>query len=678
SGRVAYALGLEGPAVSVDTACSSSLVGLHLAVQSLRRGECSLALAGGVAVMATPETFVEFSRQRGLSVDGRCRSFGAGAGGTGWSEGVGVLVVERLSDARRLGHEVLAVVAGSAVNQDGASNGLTAPNGPSQQRVIRAALADAGVSAVDVDVVEAHGTGTVLGDPIEAQALIAAYGQGRGEGRPLWLGSVKSNIGHAQAASGVAGVIKMVGALRHGVLPRTLHAEVPSAEVDWSAGAVELLQEQREWSAEEGRTRRAGVSSFGVSGTNAHVILEEAPGRDVPEVPEPDDELPAPRRNVVPWVLSGRTEEALVAQAERLLTRVDDAWDLDPVDVGYSLAVSRSGFGCRAVVVGSEVGELLAGVVGVADGEVVPGVVRGVASVAGGGGTGFVFPGQGSGWVGMGRGLYGVFPVFAEAFDGVCGLLEGELGGVLPVGVGLRDVVFGEVELGSGVGTGVAQAGLFAVGVGLVGLLGSWGVRPDWVVGHSVGEVCAAWVAGVLSLEDACVLVGARGRLMEGVGAGGVMVAVEASEGEVVPLLGGGVWLGAVNGPRSVVLSGVRGAVEEAVAGFVGLGRRVRWLEVADAFHSGLMDGVLEEFRGVVEGLELGDPVGVGVVSSVSGGVVGAGVMSSPGYWVEQISSAVRFADAVGVVEAAGVVSFVEVGPGSVLSGMVADSVAEG
>ncbi|WP_234328530.1 acyltransferase domain-containing protein, partial [Streptomyces sp. NRRL F-5555] len=409
--------------------------------------------------------------------------------------------------------------------------------------------------------------------------------------------------------------------------------------VDWSAGAVELLQEQREWSAEEGRTRRAGVSSFGVSGTNAHVILEEAPGRDVPEVPEPDDELPAPRRNVVPWVLSGRTEEALAAQAERLLTRVDDAWDLDPVDVGYSLAVSRSGFGCRAVVVGSEVGEMLAGVVGVADGEVVPGVVRGVASVAGGG-TGFVFPGQGSGWVGMGRGLYGVFPVFAEAFDGVCGLLEGELGGVLPVGVGLRDVVFGEVELGSGVGTGVAQAGLFAVGVGLVGLLGSWGVRPDWVVGHSVGEVCAAWVAGVLSLEDACVLVGARGRLMEGVGAGGVMVAVEASEGEVVPLLGGGVWLGAVNGPRSVVLSGVRGAVEEAVAGFVGLGRRVRWLEVADAFHSGLMDGVLEEFRGVVEGLELGDPVGVGVVSSVSGGVVEAGVMSSPGYWVEQISSA--------------------------------------
>ena len=648
SGRIAYLLGLRGPALTLDTACSSSLVALHLAAQSLRRRECDLALAGGVTVMATPALLTEFVTQGGLSPDARCKAFAAAADGTGFGEGSGVLVLERLSDARRDGRRVLAVLRGSAVNQDGASNGLTAPNGPAQEDVIRAALAAADLPPSAVDHVEAHGTGTRLGDPIEAGALVAAYGQDRAE--PLWLGSLKSNLGHTQAAAGAAGVIKTIQALRHEVLPRTLHVDEPTPAVDWADGGVRLLSENRPWPRGE-RPRYAGVSSFGISGTNAHVIIEEGD-------PEPVREArPAP--HPVPWLLGARTEEALRDQAARLREHVA-AQPFDPVDVGFSLATTRTAFEHRVAVVAAGPDDLLSGLDSVASGRAAPG--KAVA-----GKTAFLFSGQGSQRVGMGRRLAAAFPEFADAWREVAAELDRHLDRPLNEAVADEDLLHR---------TAYTQPALFAVEVALVRLLASRGLSPDLLLGHSVGELAAAHVAGVLELADAAALVAARGAIMQAVSVPGAMAAIRASEEEVLATIAGReaeVSVAAVNGPLSTVVSGDVAAVEEITAHWAAAGRKTTRLRVSHAFHSPHLDPVLADFRRVAESVRCRPPA-IPVVSNLTGAVVEE---FTADHWVRHVRETVRFGDGVTALRAAGARRFVEIGPDSVLSALAGEAVPD-
>jgi 4-hydroxyphenylalkanoate synthase len=661
SGRISYVFGFEGPTFSVDTACSSSLVAVHLAAQALRQRECSLALAAGATVMATPDIFLEFSRQRGLAPDGRCKPFGAGADGTGFAEGAGMLVLERLSDAERNGHRVLAVIRGSAVNQDGASNGLTAPNGPAQQRVIRHALHNAGLSAGEIDVVEAHGTGTRLGDPIEAHALLATYGPDHHPDHPLWLGSIKSNIGHTQAAAGVAGIIKMIQAMHHGLLPKTLHIDTPSPYIDWTTGTIALLTHTRPW-PNTTHPRRAAISSFGISGTNAHLILEQAA-----ELPSAPNDTVAPA--TIPWALSAASGPALREQARRLRTFAAEHEEFSAAEIGAALVGQRADLDHRAVVLGTGP-ELIDGLDLLAGGEPAANVLTGVAAAAPGP-VAFLFSGQGSQWPGMGRELYERLPAFAEALDRICAELDQHLDRPL------RTVMFG-ADPAPLQRTGYAQPALFALEAALAETLMAAGLTPAYVIGHSIGELAAAHVAGVLSRADACRLVAARARLMEELPEGGVMAAVNATEEELAADLARhpGVAIAAVNSPASVVISG-DGGVGEIAARWQALGRRVTRLQVSHAFHSAQLDPVLDGLRGVAATLSV-KPPRIPLVSNVTGRLATAAELAAPGYWAEQARRTVRYRDGVETLRAKGVTTCVEVGPHPVLIPATHETLGDG
>lgn len=663
--RISYFLDIQGPSIVIDTACSSSLVAVHLACRSLSTWDCDIALVGGTNVLISPEPWGGFREAGILSQTGCCHAFDKSADGMVRGEGCGVIVLQRLSDARLEGRRILAILTGSAVNQDGKSNGIMAPNPSAQIGVLENACKSARVDPLEIGYVEAHGTGTSLGDRIEAHALGMVFGRKRPGSGPLMIGSIKPNIGHLEGAAGIAGLIKAVLMVERGSLLPSGGFTEPNPAIPFTELGLRVVDELQEWPVVAGRPRRAGVSSFGFGGTNAHVIVEEAGSVGADTVSGRAD-VGGSGGGVVAWVISGKTASALAAQAGRLGRYVRARPALDVVDVGYSLVSTRSVFDHRAVVVGQTRDELLAGLAGVVAGRPEAGVVCGVGKPAGK--TAFVFAGQGSQWLGMGSELYAAYPVFAEALDAVVDELDRHLR------YPLRDVIWGHDQdlLNT---TEFAQPALFAVEVALYRLLMSWGVRPGLVLGHSVGELAAAHVAGALCLPDAAMLVAARGRLMQALPAGGAMFAVQAREDEVAPMLGHDVSIAAVNGPASVVISGAHDAVSAIADRLRGQGRRVHRLAVSHAFHSALMEPMIAEFTAVAAELSVGLPT-IPVISNVTGQLV-AHDFASADYWARHIRAVVRFGDSVRSAHCAGASRFIEVGPGGGLTSLIEASLAD-
>lgn len=683
AGRISYTFDLKGPSMAVDAACSSSLSAIHLAVASLQTGESTLAIAGGATIMSTPRQFIAFSRQRGLSTDGRCRPYSADANGTGWSEGVGLVLLERLSDARRNGHTVHSIVRGSAVNSDGSSFGLTVPSGQAQQEVIKQTLRRAGLSPADVDVLDGHGTATMLGDPIEMRAVLEVYGD-KARSTPLLVGSVKSNIGHTQAAAGIASVIKMVKSMEHGIAPASLNVSKPTPHVDWTSGAVELLTEAKKWpSTPDDRPRRAAVSSFGISGTNAHVILEHVHFKEQHE----EDCVREKSENVYPWLLSGADEKALQAHARNMATLCNTK---DALNVAFSLAVTRSPLSHRAAVTATSDGDLHEALMAVAEGRLHPGVSTDIAKASKSGRSqsqsrlAFLFSGQGSQRIGMGQKLCARFPQFDAVFRETCKELDQRLDHPL------SEVIDSSFKANPRNGMRLldradfAQAAVFAFEIAMYRLLESFGIRPDYVAGHSLGEIAAAHAAGYLSLADAAMLVTTRGSLMAGLPEGGAMASISATEKEVNGVirymnLAATTTVAAINTPDSVVVSGPTESALSIKGLFAAQGRSTTRLRVSHAFHSPMMGPTLDSLRAAISHISPLPDSGsskIPLVSTLTGKLIEARELTAE-HWIQHIISPVRFSDALHTLSSdAGVTTFVEIGPSAPLSIYVPDAIA--